>query len=279
MKKCLGDKLLKIFVPGLLISVFLISGCGSKKNVSVKKKAKATSVSGKTISNATDEGNKTINDVNTWNSQIGEVLKNNNIKAVKVVLQNNTYPMIYVEFPYNIDGNHKNNFRELVKDLAKANEYGDYKIIDETNVIFLEVICDKEKKIVKEVKGGPNGYFSDMYPSQSNSGGNSKAPDLNTDLISYLEKNVPEVSTLRNSITTKSNSTVKLLIYVEREPNSASGDIYLRDYYGIYVGESHPDHSVNIYRFAVKKDTKEILFYDVVEDKYMTLDEWRKEKR
>lgn len=274
MMKNMRLRLTSIFISSFLILVLLISGCGSKKNVSTTKKS---------TNNTKVQSVTTISDIDKWDSTVKNVLKNNNIKFVKVDLKNNnTYSIIYVEFPYNIDGDHKNNFRQLIKDIAEANGYGDFKLEDDTKAIFLEVTCDKDKKMVKEVSGGPQGYFDDLYPSQNGNTSNNQntTPSTsNEDILTYLRKNVPEIDSLAKSLSEKSGGTVKLSIYIERKPNSASSDIHLRDYYGVYVGESHPDHSVNIYRFAVQKDNKEILYYDVAQDKYMTLAEWRNQKK
>lgn len=289
MSKITSNKLCKYLIPGLLISTLLISGCGNQKTNVTKKKPKTVTTAEQPTSNKKTEDVKTITDANDWNSPVKNVLDNNNIKFIKVEIKDKgTYSTIYVQFPYDIDGDHKSNFRQIVKDIASANSFENYKIQDDKNAIYLEVTCDKSKKLVKDVQGGPEGYFDNLYPSQNNStgstggsGNTSTSPNTNTNenMIDYVKKNVPEIGNLEKSLISKSNGTVKLSMYIERQPNPTSTNVYIRDYYGIYVGESHPDHNVNIYRFAVQKDTKEILYYDVVQDKYMTLDEWRSQNK
>lgn len=99
---------------------------------------------------------------------------------------------------------------------------------------------------------------------------NSKS--VQDELVSYVINNVPEIKKLKASL--ESNKS-KMSIYVERNPDGKSDNKYYKDYYGIYVGQASSDHNTNIYRFAINKDTKDIVFYDVIADEFMSLDEWR----
>lgn len=46
-------------------------------------------------------------------------------------------------------------------------------------------------------------------------------------------------------------------------------------YYFVYVGEQWEDHRVNWDWFLVSENMDEVLWYDIREGKYLTLDEWR----
>ena len=46
-------------------------------------------------------------------------------------------------------------------------------------------------------------------------------------------------------------------------------------YYFVYVGEQWEDHRVNWDWFLVSENMDEVLWYDIREEKYLTLDEWR----
>lgn len=99
------------------------------------------------------------------------------------------------------------------------------------------------------------------------------------ELINYLYKEVPELNNLANEIKEKSKGAVRLTIYVAGEPNKSSQNKYDREYYTIYIGESHKTHNVNIYWLLIHKDTKEILFHDIAEDEYIPLKVWRRRNR
>lgn len=94
--------------------------------------------------------------------------------------------------------------------------------------------------------------------------------------IEYVMNKVPEIDKWGKEIEKNSKGSAHVVVYIENQPNKNGSDKYMRDYYTLYVGEAHTDHTVNICRFLVHKDTKEILAYDVISNKYLTLQEWRK---
>jgi hypothetical protein len=69
-----------------------------------------------------------------------------------------------------------------------------------------------------------------------------------------------------------------MMMRIDGEPDPKSADPYQRDYYSVYVGESHPDHTVRWNTFLVRKDLGRILVDDILTGKYLTLEEWRKRK-
>ncbi len=220
---------------------------------------------------ANNDNSDTLTDLTSWNHPVKYVFKNANVNVTKVVFKNNkTFPIFYVNLTKNLDDNNKIYYKNLIKQVATANGYWDYEIIDQTKNIDIKVLCDRLNRSVKEVtNNGENTYFSTTTEKQS---GNT-----DSQMVDYLVNNVSEVKSFMQSLQNNKNG-VKGITYVEREPDPNSTDLYLKNYYGLYVGESHSDHNVNIYRFAINKDTKEILFYDVVNDKYENLSNWRTSK-
>ena len=53
------------------------------------------------------------------------------------------------------------------------------------------------------------------------------------------------------------------------------GSEYLGKYYAVYVGEMWDDHSANWDWFYVSEDFKEVLWCEIVECKYYSLEDWR----
>ncbi|MDF2505689.1 hypothetical protein [Clostridium sp.] len=214
----------------------------------------------------------TIVDIDEWNHPVKYVFKNANIQVKKVEFKNNkTYPIFYVSLSKNIDTNNKTYYKNLIKQIATANGYWDYEIIDTNKNLDIKVICDKSKKDLKQIiYNKDNSYFAESQEDKNES--NSKDKEF----IDYITNNVSEVKSFVDSL--KNNNNAKGIVYVERYPDKNSTNIYIRDYYGLYVGEEHSDHNVNIYRFAINKDNKQILYYDVVNDKYESLSEWRKSR-
>jgi len=100
------------------------------------------------------------------------------------------------------------------------------------------------------------------------------------EMFEILEEKAPELIELANQIEEKSNGQAHLVMYIERELNYISEDEYERDYYRIYVGESHPTHQVNLHRFLIYKNLhlKKVLHVDPVTLEPETLEEWRTKK-
>jgi hypothetical protein len=94
-------------------------------------------------------------------------------------------------------------------------------------------------------------------------------------VIAYLEKNVPEIETFQRQIDKLSDGQVKLIMRFDEVPGKNSTELY-HDYYVIYVGEDHPDHTVRWNTFYVKGDLSKILVENIVSGDIVTLDQWRK---
>lgn len=266
----------------LVISLFGFAGCGkaANSNNAVSNNSSVSTVSNKTteidspkVSNSLSQDNSldTITDISNWTHPVKYVFKNANIEVSKVEFKNNkTYPIFYVKLVKGLNSDNKVYYKNLIKQIAAANGNWDYEIIDASKDVDIKVTCDRSKHIVTQIEYNKDSkYFEDSTETDH--------AISDTELVNYLISNVKEVNSFVQTMN-NNKSGAKSIVYVERYPDSNSSDEHLKNYYGLYVGESYPDHNVNIYRFAINKDTKEILYYDVVNDKYMSLDDWRKNK-
>lgn len=103
--------------------------------------------------------------------------------------------------------------------------------------------------------------------------------DPNQELLDYLYDNIEEIQQLEQRLMTYAEPDVSLTMYVEAEPDPNSKYIYDQDYYRIYVGEDHQGtRQVNVYRFLIHKDTREILHLNPITFEPESLDQWRKYK-
>jgi hypothetical protein len=263
----------------LVVILIGVSGCATTQSSvnNTTQKAVASDIksneSGNSVKeidspNVNNEKSDTITDITSWNHPVKYVFKNASVDVEKVIFKNNkTYPIFYVKLSKNLDDTNKIYYNNLINQVATANGYWDYEIIDQARNVDIKVSCDKLNRSVKEVtNNGDNTYFANTVQPQP---GNT-----DSQIVDYLVNNVSEVKSFMQTLQNSPNG-VKGITYVEREPDPNSSNTYLKNYYGLYVGESYPDHNVNIYRFAINKDTKEILYYDVVNDKYESLSNWR----
>lgn len=271
----------------IVASVLALSACtsnGENKNTSTSsgKKEAATKSTDNVNSNKTSDsklksqnssensnGDYVITDISSWNHPAKTIFNREGIKINKVVLKDNkTYPVFYVTLNKDLNSSNKDYYTKLIKDIALANGYWDYEIIDESRGADIKVTCKDKKSVDKISYNKDANYFTE-----------ESVQSLSTEqqLVNYLINNVSEVKSFVN---VHANSTVsKASVYVERYPNAASNNIYEKNYYIIYVGESYPDHTVNTYRFAVNSGMTQILYYDTANDKYETLADWRSSRK
>lgn len=265
----------------IVISVLTFSACTSNstnKNASTSSGKKTTTsksnTSNKTNSssnlksaNTSDNSNEdyVITDISSWSHPVKTILNRESIKINKVVLKNNkTYPVFYVTLNKDLNSSNKEYYTKLIKDIALANGYWDYEIVDESRGADIKVTC-KDKKSVDKISYNKDANYFTEESTQSLS--------KEQQLVNYLINNVSEV---KSFVDVHANSTVsKASVYVERYPNPSSNNTYEKNYYIIYVGETYPDHTVNTYRFAINSGMTGILYYDTANDKYETLTEWR----
>jgi len=100
--------------------------------------------------------------------------------------------------------------------------------------------------------------------------------DPNQELLDYLYDNVEQIPQLEQRLMTYAEADVGLAMYVEAEPDPLSDDIYEKEYYRVYVGEDHQGRTLNVYRFLIHKDTKEILHINPITFEPEDLEQWQK---
>lgn len=128
---------------------------------------------------------------------------------------------------------------------------------------------------LKEADQNSVNVQNDLNRNNQGSSLEEKSKENNTQsVIDYLGKTVPEISDFGEQIKKNSNGKVSLIMRIDKEPNNDSDDQY-REYYLIYVGENHPDHTVRWNSFYVHKDLNEVLVYDVLTDSAISLEKWR----
>lgn len=264
----------------LVITTTAFSACGANSNNSKAKHNKTKVTSSKATSGtessatsttpSTENDDEIITDIANWNHPVKEVFNAEEIKVDKVELKNNkTYAIFYVELTKDLNDENKSYYVNLINKVAAANGYWDYEINDQNKNIDITVKC-KDKASVESIEYNKDStYFSETTTTPTTVS--------NNELIDYLKQNVPEVSSYVDTLS--KNKNVTPILYIERSPNPSSSDPYLRDYYIIYVGEQHEDHITNTYTFAINKDNKQILYYDVANNKYETLQEWRNNRK
>ncbi len=93
----------------------------------------------------------------------------------------------------------------------------------------------------------------------------------------YLFQQVPEIKHFSNFIA-KRDSAVHFVYYIESYPDPKSSNPYKKEYYEVYVGESHTDHQVRWNTFLVRKDFNGILVRDHLNFDVITLEQWRRNK-
>jgi hypothetical protein len=92
--------------------------------------------------------------------------------------------------------------------------------------------------------------------------------DLGELYLNKLIENVPEITEKSEEIEYLSNKEVKLKISIDL--NDPENGFYL-----VKVFEDHNDHIVTIWWFRIHKDSYLIEYYDVIDDKYISLEKWR----
>lgn len=77
----------------------------------------------------------------------------------------------------------------------------------------------------------------------------------------------------------KDSCLAKLTMHIEDSPNDQAQDKWQREYFRVYVGESHATHNTRIHTFLVHPRTKEIYAFDVVEETTVPLKTFLSQKR
>ena len=90
----------------------------------------------------------------------------------------------------------------------------------------------------------------------------------------YLETSVPELTSYKQFIEEQSSGEAHLIV----EMNFTLLKIGEKNFYPIYVGEQWDDHRVNWEWFYVSEQMDEILWYNLADDEFYSLEEWRNSK-
>lgn len=214
-----------------------------------------------------------ISDIASWKHPVKDVLVKENIKIIKVELfRNKTYPIFYLEIApvYEFNAQFAKYFNSLLHEIAKANGYWDFRVVDVKKGLKFEVECDKKNKLIKDITAnGKRGLLKEMIDYNEMVEKNSERA------MDYLEKNVPEIAEFREQVRKASNGEVKVIMRLDGVPDKYSDDEY-HEYYCIYVGEDHPDHTVRWNTFYVNLDLSKILVDDAFSGNIISIDQWRK---
>lgn len=92
----------------------------------------------------------------------------------------------------------------------------------------------------------------------------------------YLTKAVPEIKQFEEQLSKDSTGKVTLTMRLDGVPDKYSDSQY-KDFYCIYVGENHPDHTVRWNTFYVNEDLNKIMVEGIITGDLITLEQWRKE--
>lgn len=211
----------------------------SKNTSSSSGNSKLKSEGTSTNTNTTSNGDYVISDVSSWNHPVKNIFGREAIKINKVVLQNNkTYPVFYVTLSKELNAENKAYYTKLMKEIALANGYWDYEVIDSSKGADIKVKCKNKNAIESITYNKDSNYFTVS---------SAQVLSKEQELVNYLTSNVSEVKSFVD--VHANNTTSKASIYVERYPDETSTNTYEKSYYIIYVGEAFSDHTVNTYRY------------------------------
>lgn len=214
-----------------------------------------------------------ISDIASWKHPVKDVLLKENIKILLVeLLRNKTYPIFYLEFApvYEFNSQFAKYYNSILHEIAKANGYWDFRVIDGKKGLKFEVECDKKIKLINDIiANGERGLLKEMIDYNEMVEKNSERA------MDYLEKNVPEIAEFREQVRKASNGEVKVIMRLDRVPDKYNNDEY-HEYYCIYVGEGHPDHTVRWNTFYVNLAQSKILVDDTLSGNIISVDQWRK---
>lgn len=94
---------------------------------------------------------KVITNIAEWHHPVKDVFKKHKVKLYKVELNNKTYPIFYVKFPYDPSLGHNNSyFTPLYYETAKANGFWDYSFIDYEDNCRINIKWDKKTKTLTQ---------------------------------------------------------------------------------------------------------------------------------
>ncbi len=211
----------------------------------------------------------TIGNINSWKHGTKDVMEKYDIKIEKVELYDDKiYPIFYVQFADVDKMNSKWGFKVL-EEVLKANGYWNYAIIDKQKNVYFEVIGNKSMKTIEKI------LYNNTEISSI-----EKVQVMEEKVLNVIFE-LTEVKDYLNGIdkyNKKNNKNVKLVTLIQSTPNSKSTNVLDKNYYCVYVGESHETHDVRWNTFYVNKNLTEILIDDIDEG-IVTLKNWRMLKK
>ena len=94
---------------------------------------------------------KVITDIKNWHHPVKAVFQKYKVELYKVELQNQTYPVFYVKFPYDpMLGHNDNYFHPLYYDTLEANGFWNYAFVDREDGRRINITWDKKTKTMSE---------------------------------------------------------------------------------------------------------------------------------
>jgi hypothetical protein len=94
---------------------------------------------------------KVITDIKNWQHPVKTVLQKHKVDLKKVELQNETFPVFYVKFPYDpMLGHNDNYFHPLYYDTLAANGFWNYAFVDLDSGNRINITWDKKTKTLSE---------------------------------------------------------------------------------------------------------------------------------
>ncbi len=92
-----------------------------------------------------------ISDIQHWQHPVKAVFQKYKVTLSKVELQDQTYPVFYVKFPYDpMFGHNDNYFHPLYYDTLKANGFWNYAFVDQEGGHRINITWDKKSKTLSE---------------------------------------------------------------------------------------------------------------------------------
>jgi hypothetical protein len=101
--------------------------------------------------NAAADDLKVITDINAWNHPVKKVFQKHEVVLKKVELHNRTYPVFFVELPYDPKFRHNDRFfQPLYYETLKANGFWDYALVDRSSEVKINIRWNKKTKTMSE---------------------------------------------------------------------------------------------------------------------------------
>lgn len=117
---------------------------------------------------------------------------------------------------------------------------------------------------------GTAGYVQVLYAGQNNLIQQTAQTSTKEDRISNAIFAIPEVAAFSKAIETRSKGTSHLFMQGIEEPIDTDPNCYW-----IRVGEDNGEMLLTHFHFILYYDTMKIMYYDIAENKELTLEEWR----